>query len=43
MESSSAVDIYHGFYERMPLPRRAALAWPNNSAVAFAVLGPVFS
>jgi allantoinase len=38
MELSPAVDTYHSFYEDVPLPRRAALAWRNNAAVAFAVL-----
>jgi peptidoglycan/xylan/chitin deacetylase (PgdA/CDA1 family) len=28
----------HGFYQRVPIPRRAPLNWPNGAAAAFAVL-----
>jgi allantoinase len=38
MEPSAATNTGHSFYERRPLPGRAPLAWPNNAAVAFAVL-----
>jgi peptidoglycan/xylan/chitin deacetylase (PgdA/CDA1 family) len=31
-------DTYHRFYPRLPLPRRVAPRWPNDTAVAFAVL-----
>jgi len=38
MEPSSTADTGHGFYDRRPLPRRAAVTWPDNASVAFAVL-----
>ena len=37
-EARTDGDTYHSFYERVPLPRRAPLRWPNGAAVAFAVL-----
>jgi peptidoglycan/xylan/chitin deacetylase (PgdA/CDA1 family) len=38
MESNADVEASHGFHDRVPLPRRSAPAWPDNAAVAFAVL-----
>jgi peptidoglycan/xylan/chitin deacetylase (PgdA/CDA1 family) len=35
---AAADGTYHSFYDRVPLPKRPPLKWPNNASVAFAVL-----